>query len=71
MTSQAPSGEVADRGPQMIAIYWAEAAIAVVVVALRIWGRIMLRQVGIDDYVMVFTLVCSLPITLLSLRRNT
>jgi hypothetical protein len=53
----APPGGYDDRGPQMIAIYWIEASIAIVVVALRIWGRVVLRQVGADDYVMLFTLV--------------
>ena len=41
----------------MIIIYWTEAAIAILVVVLRIWGRIVIRQLGIDDYVMIFTLV--------------
>lgn len=50
-----------DRGPQMIAIYWVEAAIAIVVVSLRVWGRITIRQVGLDDYVMIFTLVSARP----------
>ena len=41
----------------MITIYWIEAAIAILVVTLRIWGRVVIRQVGADDYVMIFTLV--------------
>ena len=41
----------------MIAIFWVEAAFAILVVALRIWGRMLLKQVGADDYVKVFTLV--------------
>lgn len=52
-----PPGGYEDRGPQMIAIYWIEAAIAILVVTLRIWGRVVIRQVGADDYVMIFTLV--------------
>jgi uncharacterized membrane protein YcaP (DUF421 family) len=57
MDPQPPAGGYQDRGPQMIVIYWIEAAVAILVVCLRIWGRIVIRQVGIDDYVMVFTLV--------------
>ena len=56
-TDQLQTEIVQDRGPQMIAIFWVEAAIAILVVALRIWGRMLLKQVGADDYVMVFTLV--------------
>lgn len=54
---EAPPGGNQDRGPQAVAIFWAEAAIAIVVVALRIWGRLMIHQLGPDDYVMIFTLV--------------
>jgi hypothetical protein len=57
MDMQAPAGGNMDRGPQAIAIFWAEAAIALIVVALRIWGRAMIHQLGADDYIMVFTLV--------------
>lgn len=56
-TDQLQTEIVQDRGPQMIAIFWVEAAFAILVVALRIWGRMLLKQVGADDYVMVFTLV--------------
>lgn len=44
----------------MIAMIWIEAAIAIVIVAMRIWGRVIIHQVGPDDYVMLFTLVSSL-----------
>jgi hypothetical protein len=57
MDSQAPAGGNQDRGPQTIAIFWAEAGFALIVVALRIWGRVMIHQLGSDDYVMLFTLV--------------
>jgi hypothetical protein len=57
MDMQAPAGGNIDRGPQAIAIFWAEAAIALIVVVLRIWGRAMIHQLGADDYIMVFTLV--------------
>jgi len=57
MTSTAGIDLTADRGPSLIAIYWAEAAIAIVVVGMRIWGRLIIRKLGPDDYIMIFALV--------------
>lgn len=53
----APTDGDQDRGPSLIAIFWAESAVASVVIALRISGRIMIRKLGYDDYMMLFTLV--------------
>ena len=52
-----PPGEDRDRGPNLVAIYWAESAIAVTIVSLRIVGRTMVRKLGWDDFMMLFTLV--------------
>lgn len=46
-----------DRGPSLMAMFWAESAIAFVVISLRVTGRIMIRKLGLDDYMMLFTLV--------------
>ena len=40
-----------------MAMFWAESAIAFVVISLRVTGRIMIRKFGLDDYMMLFTLV--------------
>ena len=40
-----------------MAIFWAESGVAIVVILLRMSGRIMIRKVGLDDYMMLFTLV--------------
>ena len=57
MDVQDPPGGDVDRGPQLIALYWVESAVAILVVANRMWGRIMIHQTSYDDYVMLFTLV--------------
>ena len=46
-----------NRGPETIIIMWILIPIALLFVSLRMCGRLALRQVGADDYVMVFTLV--------------
>lgn len=40
-----------------MAIYWVESAVAFLVVSLRVSGRVMIRRLGLDDYMMLFTLV--------------
>lgn len=52
-----PIDEDRDRGTSLVAIYWAESAIAISIVSLRFYGRLMIRQLGSDDYMMLFTLV--------------
>lgn len=52
-----PVGGNQDRGPRILATLWAEWAIAFVVVAHRLWARVMIKKLGIDDWMMFFTLV--------------
>ena len=61
MTSVAvPTDGDRNRGPSLVAIFWVESAIAFVVISLRVTGRIMIRKLGLDDYMMLFTLVSDL-----------
>ena len=61
MTSTgAPAGGDQDRGSSLTAIFWVESGIACIVVSLRICARVMIRKVGVDDYMMLLTLVCEL-----------
>ena len=53
-----PTDKNRDRGPYLIAIFWTECAIALIAVSLRIHGRNMVRKLGPDDYMMLFTMVC-------------
>lgn len=55
--SAPPAGGDQNRGPALVAIYWAEASFAILAVALRIYGRKLINGFGADDYMMVFTLV--------------
>ena len=48
-----------NRGPAVITIFWTECIIAGVFVALRFRARIMIRGIGIDDWIMLFTQVQS------------
>ena len=52
-----PTGDDKDRGPAVMAIAWVECTFAIVVVSLRFWGRYLIKKVGIEDWLMLFTLV--------------
>ena len=57
MDPQGPPPNDDDRGPQLIAIFWVEAAVAILCVTARMWGRALIHQTSYDDYMMIFTLV--------------
>lgn len=46
-----------DRGSAIIVIFWIQASVAMAIVAARFWARILIKSVGIDDWLMLFTLV--------------
>lgn len=54
-TPTIPSDE--DRGPQLLAMYWTECTVATIVVALRIYSRIKIKGLGLDDWIILFTMV--------------
>jgi hypothetical protein len=47
-----------DRGPQLLAIYWTQGGIAIIIVALRFYVRYAKRIIGIEDWAMLIALVC-------------
>lgn len=53
-----PTDGDVNRGPAVIAVAWAECALAIVAVGLRFWARRLIRGTGWDDWTMLFTLVC-------------
>ncbi|KAI9694273.1 MAG: hypothetical protein M1820_009076 [Bogoriella megaspora] len=60
-----PSELKADRGPALMAIYWTECGVALSVVLLRLYSRLILKKMWIDDWMMfltmlLFVVVCSL-----------
>lgn len=52
-----PPGGDQDRGPTILAVYWAMFAIELVFVSLRVYARWTIHYLGWDDWTMVFTLV--------------
>ncbi|OAA33221.1 integral membrane protein [Moelleriella libera RCEF 2490] len=53
----APPGGDVDRGPDALITFWTTAGISVVVVGLRFVGRRLRRQTGLDDWIMLLTLI--------------
>ena len=52
-----PPGGTEDRGSALIAIYWVECSIALIVIAMRLYSRMLIKGIGKDDYIMFFTMV--------------
>jgi hypothetical protein len=44
-------------GPRLVADNWAQAAVAIIIVLLRIVAKYRMRRLMFDDYLMIFTLV--------------
>ncbi|QUC21865.1 uncharacterized protein UV8b_06106 [Ustilaginoidea virens] len=57
----APPGDVADRGHGALVLFWTTAAAGTVIVGLRFLGRKMRRRTGLDDWIMLLTLVRLAP----------
>jgi hypothetical protein len=49
-----------DRGQAAIAVFWSLTSIATLVVGLRFYSRWLISGPKIDDWVILFTLVCIL-----------
>jgi hypothetical protein len=47
-----------NRGPDLIAMFWMESVFCIMILALRLYVRISIRGLGIDDWLMLFTVVC-------------
>lgn len=46
-----------DKGPMLLALWWAEAGVATVVVGLRFYTRHVMRAIVIEDWLMLIALV--------------
>lgn len=53
----APEGGDVDQGPQALILFWVTASVSIIVVALRFLGRYIRRRIGLDDWLMLVTLV--------------
>ena len=58
---QAPLGGDVDRGPALVALYWTESAVAILLIVFRFYARWTIRSLGKDDWMMLFTLVSERP----------
>lgn len=52
-----PVGGNQNRGPQLMAMFWTESAICILLLSLRFYARISIRGVGYDDWMMLATVV--------------
>lgn len=52
-----PQVQDVDRGPIVMGVFWAETAVAIIVVAMRFSARLIIRNLGWDDWLMFITLV--------------
>lgn len=46
-----------DRGSRLLALYWTECIIALIIVGLRVFWRLKMKSLGWDDWFMVLTMV--------------
>lgn len=48
------------KGPRILGIFWSFFSVSVVMISLRLYIRArMLRNIGLDDYIIVAAMVCT------------
>lgn len=47
----------ANQGPSIVALVWVEATLALMIVLLRIYARIRIKALGLDDWTILLSLV--------------
>ena len=52
-----PVGCDQDRGPQLIGMFWTECVLAIIILGLRFYAKISMRNLGADDWMMLITVV--------------
>ena len=52
-----PAGGDENRGPSLLAMWWTEVSISIIMVTMRLCSRWKLKNIGIDDWLMVTALV--------------
>ncbi|KAF7528052.1 hypothetical protein G7054_g10244 [Neopestalotiopsis clavispora] len=55
--SPAPPVSDENKGPWLLALFWTEAAISIIFVALRFYTRFLMRGIGVDDWLMLVALI--------------
>ena len=64
-----PAGGDQDRGASLIAMFWTECILAIIILGLRLYARISMRNLGADDWMMLLTVVSQL-LLLKTLLKN-
>lgn len=57
LSMRPPPGGNQDRMGQVMGIFWTECGVALVVVMLRLYSRLMIKNLGLDDHIMFVTMV--------------
>ena len=52
-----PTADELNRGPALLAIYWAQFSVGFVFVILRFYARFSITAIGLDDWAIAITLV--------------
>lgn len=48
------------KGPRILGVFWAFFSVSVVMVSLRFYIRVrVLRNIGLDDYIVLVAMVCT------------
>ncbi|MCJ1328445.1 hypothetical protein MMC10_005122 [Thelotrema lepadinum] len=55
--SSPPPGGDEDRGPLLLAVFWTETSLSVLIVASRFYSRSAIKALGADDWAMLATLI--------------
>lgn len=50
-----PVGGDQNRGPQLMAMFWTETPVSMLLLSLRSYARVSIRGVGYDDWIMLAT----------------
>jgi hypothetical protein len=54
------------KGPRILGVFWAFFSVSVVMVSARLYIRArMLRNIGLDDYIIVAAMVCIFQLSLI------
>ena len=57
-----PQGGDQDRSGSLMAMFWTQVPIAIIVVSLRIYARFKIKAIGVDDWFMIIALVSMPPL---------
>ncbi|KAK0511295.1 hypothetical protein JMJ35_005868 [Cladonia borealis] len=59
-----PAGGDQNRGPSLLAMWWTEVSISIIMVIMRLCSRYRLKNVGIDDWLIVAALILYVSTTI-------